>query len=94
MHITQNHNPAACVCLYADGDQCKPPPCLNGGACEDGISSYVCWCKPDFSGKNCEIGEFVLGVGPGGSIKNINCIDTKANIGIGLISAISEMLTV
>lgn len=40
-----------------DGDQCKPPPCQNDGVCEDGISSYVCWCKPDFSGKNCEIGE-------------------------------------
>uniref|UniRef100_A0A665U7Z0 Coagulation factor IX n=1 Tax=Echeneis naucrates TaxID=173247 RepID=A0A665U7Z0_ECHNA len=32
-----------------------PPPCQNGGICEDGISTYVCWCKPDFSGKNCEI---------------------------------------
>uniref|UniRef100_A0A665U821 Coagulation factor IX n=1 Tax=Echeneis naucrates TaxID=173247 RepID=A0A665U821_ECHNA len=38
-----------------DGDQCQPPPCQNGGICEDGISTYVCWCKPDFSGKNCEI---------------------------------------
>ncbi|XP_071316269.1 coagulation factor IXb [Trachinotus anak] len=40
---------------YIDGDQCKPPPCQNGGVCEDGISAYVCWCKPNFSGKNCEI---------------------------------------
>ncbi|XP_037603863.1 coagulation factor IXb [Sebastes umbrosus] len=40
---------------YIDGDQCQPPPCQNGGDCADGISSYVCWCKPDFSGKNCEI---------------------------------------
>ncbi|XP_040907271.1 coagulation factor IXb [Toxotes jaculatrix] len=40
---------------YIDGDQCKPPPCQNGGVCEDGISTYVCWCKPNFSGKNCEI---------------------------------------
>ncbi|XP_076606529.1 coagulation factor IXb [Chaetodon auriga] len=40
---------------YLDGDQCKPPPCQNGGVCEDGMSAYVCWCKPDFSGKNCEI---------------------------------------
>ncbi|XP_051256528.1 coagulation factor IXb [Dicentrarchus labrax] len=43
---------------YIDGDQCKPPPCQNGGVCEDGISSYVCWCKPNFSGKNCEIEVF------------------------------------
>ncbi|XP_045895566.1 coagulation factor IXb [Micropterus dolomieu] len=40
---------------YIDGDQCKPPPCQNGGVCEDGIGSYICWCKPNFSGKNCEI---------------------------------------
>ncbi|KAF1378396.1 hypothetical protein PFLUV_G00190110 [Perca fluviatilis] len=40
---------------YSDGDQCKPPPCQNGGQCEDGIGSYVCYCKPNFDGKNCEI---------------------------------------
>ncbi|KAA8586765.1 coagulation factor IXb [Etheostoma spectabile] len=40
---------------YSDGDQCKPLPCQNGGQCEDGIGSYVCFCKPNFDGKNCEI---------------------------------------
>ncbi|XP_036974338.1 coagulation factor IXb [Acanthopagrus latus] len=40
---------------YVDGDQCKPPPCQNGGECKDGIKSYVCYCKPNFNGKNCEI---------------------------------------
>ncbi|KAM3602158.1 uncharacterized protein V6R79_025216 [Siganus canaliculatus] len=40
---------------YVDGDQCKPPPCQNGGNCQDGIDSYTCWCQPQFSGKNCEI---------------------------------------
>uniref|UniRef100_A0A3B4WSY3 Coagulation factor IX n=1 Tax=Seriola lalandi dorsalis TaxID=1841481 RepID=A0A3B4WSY3_SERLL len=40
---------------YIDGDQCKPPPCQNGAECEDGLGTYVCWCKPGFSGKNCEI---------------------------------------
>uniref|UniRef100_A0A3P9H2P2 Coagulation factor IX n=1 Tax=Oryzias latipes TaxID=8090 RepID=A0A3P9H2P2_ORYLA len=39
---------------YIDGDQCDPPPCLNGGVCKDGMSSYVCWCQPNFRGKNCE----------------------------------------
>ncbi|XP_068456183.1 coagulation factor IXb [Clinocottus analis] len=38
-----------------DGDQCKPPPCQNGGECKDGISAYICYCQPNFSGKNCEI---------------------------------------
>ncbi|CAF95373.1 unnamed protein product, partial [Tetraodon nigroviridis] len=40
---------------YIDGDQCVPPPCQNEGVCKDGVNSYVCWCKPDFSGRNCEI---------------------------------------
>ncbi|KAM4726279.1 coagulation factor IX-like [Anableps anableps] len=40
---------------YTDGDQCEPKPCQNGGVCQDGVSSYICWCKPNFSGKNCEI---------------------------------------
>ncbi|XP_020512713.2 coagulation factor IXb [Labrus bergylta] len=40
---------------YIDGDHCKPPPCQNGAECEDGIGAYTCWCKPNFSGKNCEI---------------------------------------
>ncbi|KAI3373814.1 hypothetical protein L3Q82_022399, partial [Scortum barcoo] len=40
---------------YSDGDQCEPPPCQNGGVCKDGIGAYVCYCKPNFSGKNCEI---------------------------------------
>lgn len=46
-----------CANLCVDGDQCKPPPCQNEGVCEDGIGGYVCWCKPNFNGKNCEIGE-------------------------------------
>ncbi|KAM6907886.1 coagulation factor IX-like [Xenentodon cancila] len=40
---------------YIDGDQCNPRPCQNGGVCQDGVGTYVCWCKPNFSGKNCEI---------------------------------------
>uniref|UniRef100_A0A8C6WQ96 Coagulation factor IX n=1 Tax=Neogobius melanostomus TaxID=47308 RepID=A0A8C6WQ96_9GOBI len=40
---------------YIDGDQCDPPPCQNGGQCQDSVGSYICWCKPSFSGKNCEI---------------------------------------
>ncbi|XP_049598769.1 coagulation factor IX [Syngnathus scovelli] len=40
---------------YSDGDQCKPPPCQNGGICQDGIKSYMCWCNTSFTGKNCEI---------------------------------------
>ncbi|XP_054481322.1 coagulation factor IXb isoform X2 [Anoplopoma fimbria] len=41
--------------VNVDGDQCKPQPCQNEGLCEDGNSAYVCYCKPNYSGKNCEI---------------------------------------
>ncbi|XP_028838679.1 coagulation factor IXb [Denticeps clupeoides] len=40
---------------YVDGDQCESFPCQNGGSCEDGMNSYVCWCLAGFNGKNCEI---------------------------------------
>ncbi|XP_017276761.1 coagulation factor IXb [Kryptolebias marmoratus] len=40
--------------VHVDGDQCRPEPCQNGGVCQDGINSYTCWCRPNFSGKNCE----------------------------------------
>ncbi|KAM8898291.1 coagulation factor IXb isoform 1-T1 [Spinachia spinachia] len=40
---------------YVDGDQCQPPPCQNGGECEDGIRTYTCYCTSNFNGKNCEI---------------------------------------
>ena len=44
--------------LFAiDGDQCESSPCQNGARCEDGLSSYVCWCATGFGGKNCEIRE-------------------------------------
>ncbi|KAM6970026.1 coagulation factor IXb [Aplochiton taeniatus] len=40
---------------YVDGDQCADSPCQNGGGCKDAVGSYVCWCQPDYSGRNCEI---------------------------------------
>ncbi|KAG8448424.1 hypothetical protein GDO86_015499 [Hymenochirus boettgeri] len=40
---------------YIDGDQCLSNPCLNGGACKDDVSAYVCWCQQGYSGKNCEL---------------------------------------
>ncbi|XP_075865718.1 coagulation factor VII [Microcebus murinus] len=39
---------------YKDGDQCASNPCQNGGSCEDQLQSYVCFCLPDFEGRNCE----------------------------------------
>ncbi|XP_061455044.1 coagulation factor IX-like [Rhineura floridana] len=40
---------------YTDCDDCKSNPCMNGGRCEDQISSYRCLCPPGYEGKNCEL---------------------------------------
>ena len=36
-----------------DTDDCYPNPCLNNGACTDGVNDYNCTCVPGFVGKNC-----------------------------------------
>lgn len=38
-----------------DGDECLSKPCLNGGTCEDGLSTYTCHCPPGWTGTNCHI---------------------------------------
>lgn len=35
-------------------DDCVSYPCLNGGACLDGVDGYVCVCQDGFSGTNCQ----------------------------------------
>uniref|UniRef100_A0A8C8ZXC8 Coagulation factor VII n=1 Tax=Prolemur simus TaxID=1328070 RepID=A0A8C8ZXC8_PROSS len=45
------------VTRSADGDQCASNPCRNGGSCEDQLQSYICFCLPDFEGRNCETSE-------------------------------------
>ncbi|OXB54309.1 hypothetical protein ASZ78_008305 [Callipepla squamata] len=35
-------------------DECKSSPCHNNGVCKDGIGTFVCHCKPGYSGLLCE----------------------------------------
>ncbi|CAF3411896.1 unnamed protein product [Rotaria sp. Silwood1] len=34
---------------------CNPSPCYNGGSCFRHGNSYICVCKPQFTGSNCEM---------------------------------------
>lgn len=54
-------------CTPADGgtapivdasiDECASNPCLNGGVCIDGASSFTCKCAPGFSGPTCSVND-------------------------------------
>ena len=41
--------------FIANGDECANNPCLNGGTCVDGCSSYSCTCPSGYTGPNCEL---------------------------------------
>ena len=38
----------------ADGDDCVPNPCRNGGTCTDRVASFSCACAAGFEGPTCE----------------------------------------
>ena len=44
--------------LFSDIDDCDPYPCLNNGACIDGVNNYTCACSSGFEGRNCSISNF------------------------------------
>lgn len=45
--------------FLSDTDECASNPCLNGGACVDGIASFTCICVQGFIGVRCETGSTV-----------------------------------
>ena len=57
-------------CFLPELDECDPNPCLNGGACVDGVRNYTCDCVSFiedgvtifYTGRNCGTGEEKLTV--------------------------------
>ena len=43
--------------FLTDDDDCRNGPCLNGGTCVDGPSSFTCTCAPGFTGNTCAVRE-------------------------------------
>ena len=41
-------------------DDCKPNPCANGAACIDGLLDYDCICTAGWTGKTCNVGEWIV----------------------------------
>ena len=45
--------------VFVDIDDCVSNPCLNGGACVDGVNGWTCDCGPTFTGYNCADGNVI-----------------------------------
>ena len=50
---------ALCCAACTAVDECASSPCLNGGACVDGVAQYACDCGAGWIGELCEI-EFIV----------------------------------
>ena len=35
-------------------DECASDPCQNGGQCINGLGQYICACRDEYTGYNCE----------------------------------------
>ena len=40
--------------ISSDFDNCQSSPCQNEGHCSDALDSYMCTCRPGFTGSSCE----------------------------------------
>lgn len=43
--------------LFAEIDECKSIPCLNGATCIDKLNNFTCTCTSGFAGDTCEVGK-------------------------------------
>lgn len=45
-------------CMWTDIDECAANPCGSNGICVDGIDDFTCQCKPGYTGRRCQIGNY------------------------------------
>ena len=45
------------VCYVSEVEDCAPNPCLNGGTCLFGTTTFTCICEVGYEGERCEISE-------------------------------------
>ena len=48
------------VILLLDMDECYSLPCLNGGACLQGVGMFTCHCSPGYTGTICDAGKVII----------------------------------
>jgi len=52
------------VSFHSAIDFCYSDPCQNGGKCVSLLSDFQCDCTPEWEGKECESGLYLLGMLP------------------------------
>lgn len=50
--------------MFTDERECASRPCQNGAPCRDGLGGYVCECRGEFTGRNCDRREWRVCVRP------------------------------
>jgi hypothetical protein len=80
----------------ADIDECAPAPCLNGGACADGLNSFTCTCANGFSGPTCAVAPTscsAIATANGAAPNGVYTIDPDGAAGAPAFSVYCDMTT-
>jgi hypothetical protein len=51
---TVSLRPALAVTYTTPDNHCAPNPCINGGTCANGATTFTCTCPPGFTGTTCQ----------------------------------------
>lgn len=79
-----------------DIDECAPAPCLNGGACADGLNSFTCACVNGFTGPTCAVPPTscsAIATANGAAPSGIYTVDPDGPAGAPAFSVFCDMTT-